>query len=274
MSSRLYSPLYMQLQELIAQSDEVCSRDVGGKAQATRKWIKDAHDCLALLEDQLPTTLADFRRLRAKLAFRVDEDDARRASESAYRPEWIDEITGQPDGADLLIDFSFPQLQQVADMLKLALRKLKYEGHSVSESPDASQQSLPSELRSKLEPLLNHYSPKQRGPKADVRSHLVICNFADSFGDRWRAHIADICRELDRIGIQAPPYREHDKPAPSNWVAARGSGDRRLVEIIQKDIKWCRDAFPDRFAETFPNLSRSKRHGFAGPAPKHSSSRS
>lgn len=133
MSSRSYVPLFRQLKDLIARSVNVCDSDAGTKATQINEWVTEAHGCLVLLEDKMPTALADFRRIRAKLEFRVDEDAEHLASRSAYRPEWIDELTGRTEGADVLLDFDFGRLEQLARILKLAAKKLELEGYSISE---------------------------------------------------------------------------------------------------------------------------------------------
>jgi hypothetical protein len=126
-----YAQLHQRLQDLIARGAKVADATAGTPAAQIHDWINKAQLCLLLLEDKMPTLLADFRRMQPNFEFKVDEDEEAGSSNSAYRPSWIDQRTGLKDGADVLLDFRFDLLDQANGILKLAATKLEMEGHSL-----------------------------------------------------------------------------------------------------------------------------------------------
>jgi DNA-binding transcriptional regulator YiaG len=128
-SDKSYARLHKRLQELIAIGKKVANITAGTPEAQIHKWIKEAEECLSLLEDK--TALSDFRHIQQRSEFQVDDGDEDSSSLGAYRPSWIDQRTGLMHGADVLLDFRFDQLAKANDILKSAATKLEMEGHSL-----------------------------------------------------------------------------------------------------------------------------------------------
>jgi DNA-binding XRE family transcriptional regulator len=134
-SGKSYVQLLKRIEDLIARGTKVSDASAGTPSAQIHDWVIEAEDCLSLLEDKIPTALSDFRRLRQSFEFKVDVDEEAFSSASAYRPE----------GADVLLDFSFEHLKRANDILKFAATKLGIEGHSLPGDP--SDEGLGEELR-------------------------------------------------------------------------------------------------------------------------------
>lgn len=132
MSGKSYAQL---LKNLIAKGAIVSDASARTSSAQIHDWIKNAEDCLWLLADKIPTAVSEFRRLRQKFEFKVEDDEGDFSSASAYRPE----------GTDVLLDFSFKHLKQANKVLKLAAKKLEIEGDFVPSDP--SDEKLGRELR-------------------------------------------------------------------------------------------------------------------------------
>lgn len=91
-------------------------------------WISAAQYCLGLLEDRIPSAVADFRRLREVLEFPVPDGEEDASSKSAYVPEVVDRDTGIPMDAGVLLDFRFDHLAQMNHILRFAANKIEIEG--------------------------------------------------------------------------------------------------------------------------------------------------
>jgi DNA-binding XRE family transcriptional regulator len=136
-STTFSARLHQQLKYLIARGTKVSNPMAGMQAARIRKWMREAEECLALLEDK--TSLLAFQSIKHSqghftppLEFKVADDDESSSSKSAYRPSWIDQHTGLKDGADVLLDFRFDLLAKANEILKAAAAKLEKEGHSSS----------------------------------------------------------------------------------------------------------------------------------------------
>ena len=123
-------------------------------------WIKETHDCLMLLKDEMPKELSAFLLIRPNFEFKADDDrkedydaeadvdydvDYAFRSKSAHRPQEEDPRTGMMQVADFLLDFSFKDLEQANEILKAAAAKLEIEGHSFPADP--SDEKLGEKLR-------------------------------------------------------------------------------------------------------------------------------
>lgn len=131
-SGKSYAQLYQRLQDLIAQGAKVADAGAGTPATEIHQWIIGAHNCLALLEDRIPTALADFRRIRECVEFKVNEGEEALSSKSAYEPEVTNPDTGEVGIADVLLDFRFDCLGQLNDILKFAATKIEIEELTLS----------------------------------------------------------------------------------------------------------------------------------------------
>jgi DNA-binding XRE family transcriptional regulator len=120
-SGKSYAQLLKLIQDLIATGNKISDANSGTPAVQIHDWISRAERYLLLLEDKLPTPVADFRRIRQTFEFKVGEDEEGSGSASAYRPK----------GSDVLLDFSFEHLKRANDILKFAANKLEIEGHSL-----------------------------------------------------------------------------------------------------------------------------------------------
>lgn len=135
MSGKSYAQLLKLIEDLIARGAKVSDPNAGTPSAQVLNWISTVEYCLSLLEDKIPTAHSDFRRIRQSFEFKVDDSKEAFSSASAYRPE----------GAEVLLDFSFEHLARANDILKLAAIKLEIEGHSLSR--DSSDEGLGKELR-------------------------------------------------------------------------------------------------------------------------------
>jgi DNA-binding transcriptional regulator YiaG len=134
-SGKSYSQLLKLIEDLIARGTKVSDASAGTPPAQIHDWVSRSEYCLSLLEDKIPTAVSDFRRTRQSFEFKVDIDDEASTSASAYRPE----------GADVLLDFSFEHLGQANNILKFAATKLEIEGHPLP--VDLSDEVLGKELR-------------------------------------------------------------------------------------------------------------------------------
>jgi DNA-binding XRE family transcriptional regulator len=114
MSGKSYAQLLKLIEGLITTGARLSDPSTGTPSAKIHHWIKNAEDCLSLLEEKIPTEVSEFRRLRQKFEFKVEDYEEDSVSASAYRPE----------GTDVLLDFSFEHLKQATDILKLAAKKL------------------------------------------------------------------------------------------------------------------------------------------------------
>ncbi len=135
MSGKSYAQLLKLIEDLIARGTKVSDASAGTPWAQIHDWVSRVEDCLSLLEDKLPTALSEFRRIRQSFEFKVDNEKEAFSSASAYRPE----------GADVLLDFSFEHLGRANNILKIAATKLEIEGHSLPGDP--SDEGLGEELR-------------------------------------------------------------------------------------------------------------------------------
>ena len=234
LSSRSYAPLYSQLQSLIARSARVCNPGAGTSAAEIHKWVTEAHSCLALLEDQIPSAFAVFRRILRDREFRVDEDAEHLASRSAYRPEWIDELTGRAEGADILVDFKFDRLEQAARILKLAVKKLDLGGYAPHRPNDASNRaksaSRKSEQRGDMLP-----AQEQAGPRSRSRNHPLAQSNSPiaAAPDRAAEGSANSQAELaaKRQAVVTPILKQR-RWSRGRWVTAAGIGKNCIYEYL------------------------------------------
>ena len=135
MAHKSYAKLLKKLQELIARGTQVSDVTAGTPSAQIREWINRAEYCLSLLEDKIPTAVADFQRLRRSFEFKAEDNEEYITSESAYRPE----------GADVLLDFNFECLGEAVNILKFAATKLQLEVHS--QPGELSEEGLGKALR-------------------------------------------------------------------------------------------------------------------------------
>jgi hypothetical protein len=130
-----YRQLHRQIQDLITN---VPDERTGTPPEQIYDWKSEAQDCLSLLEDKMPTALSDFRGIWPGFEFIVDDDPGACPSKSAYRPTWINPLTGAAEGTmEELVDFRFKYLVQASGLLKRAVRKLEFEGFAVRTSGSA-----------------------------------------------------------------------------------------------------------------------------------------
>jgi DNA-binding transcriptional regulator YiaG len=134
-SGKSYAQLLKLIKDLIARGTKVSDASAGTPSAQIHDWVSKVEYCLSLLEDKIPTALSEFRRIRQRFEFKVDDEKEALSSASAYRP----------DGADVLLDFSFEHLGQANDILKFAATKLEIEGHSLPGDP--SDEGIGEELR-------------------------------------------------------------------------------------------------------------------------------
>jgi DNA-binding XRE family transcriptional regulator len=135
MFGKSYAQLLKLIEDLIATGATVSDPSAGTPSAEIHQWIENAEDCLSLLEDNNPKVVSEFRRLRQKFEFKIEDDEGDPGSASAYRPK----------GTDVLLDFSFEHLKQANKVLKLAAKKLEIEGDFVPSDP--SDEQLGEELR-------------------------------------------------------------------------------------------------------------------------------
>lgn len=135
MSVNSYAQLLKMIEDLIDRGTRVSDPSAGTPSAQILDWVSRVEYCLSLLEDKIPTALSEFRRIRQSFEFKVDDGEEAFSSASAYRPE----------GADVLLDFSFEYLERANNILRVAATKLEIEGHS---SPgDPPDEGLGKELR-------------------------------------------------------------------------------------------------------------------------------
>jgi len=154
--------LLKRIEDLIARGTKVSDVSAGTPSAQIHDWVDRADSCLRLLEDD-PTSLSDFRRIRQSFEFKVDVDEEA-FSASAYRPE----------GADVLLDFSFEHLRRANNILKFAATKLKLEieGHSLSS--EIPYERLGKELRAAR--VLAGHSQRVAAEKIGY-DHKTICEW-------------------------------------------------------------------------------------------------
>lgn len=129
MPSKTYEHLHARLTDLIAEGEKIADEASGTPADGIHEWVNRAGYCLGLLEDKIPTAVAEFRNLRANFEFTVADEDQDTMSPSGYRD----------DEADVLRDFNFEVLKQANNILRFAATKLEMEGHSLPAAPSDEQ---------------------------------------------------------------------------------------------------------------------------------------
>jgi DNA-binding XRE family transcriptional regulator len=168
-SHKTYAQLHQRLQELIARGTKVADAGAGTPAAEIHEWISGAQYCLALLEDKIPTALADFRRIRESVEFQVREGEEAFSSKSAYNPETTNPYTGEAERADVLLDFRFDYLGQINQIMRFAATKIEIGGLALSAAhPD--DESLGKRLRD---------ARKRAGQTQEEAAIAIVCDHKD-----------------------------------------------------------------------------------------------
>lgn len=84
----------------------------------------------------------------------------------------------------------------------------------------------------------------KRGPKAKMERHRDIADVVRSFGPKWKEHLEQIAKKLDKLKIPSPPkWANRECPARS-WTRAVANFPNLAVKALEYSLKMAVEETP------------------------------